>query len=287
MSKEYKKLTEDEISSIMACIRPKIYIEEYTHHEEFKQVVYNNIYLPYIISSFGRLFSIHYGYTKCDKINLKEMKPTKNKVGGYYQSLLTYYDTKIICKIHRLVAYMFIPNLNKDLTIVNHKDGNKENNYSWNLEWCNHSYNTLHAYKNNLCKQNKGESSKKNKYSEYNIRIACKMLEDNTPIQKICKTTKISKRMIRHLLNYESWTHITCEYDFSNYRNGKPVDYKERIEKVCMLLESNSKTLKEISNETGISYSMVKNILNKKAHKSISKKYKISNFSNYEIKRKI
>ena len=41
--------------------------------------------------------------------------------------------------------------------------------------------------------------------------------------------------------------------------------------------------MKEISKQTGITYTMVKNILNRKAHLDISKNYKISNFSKYEV----
>lgn len=40
---------------------------------------------------------------------------------------------------------------------VNHIDGNKSNNNVLNLEWCNQSYNTKHAYKNNLIKHYKIE----------------------------------------------------------------------------------------------------------------------------------
>lgn len=42
--------------------------------------------------------------------------------------------------IHRLVAEHFLPNIAK-LPEVNHKDEDKTNNASINLEWCDHKYN--------------------------------------------------------------------------------------------------------------------------------------------------
>lgn len=52
-------------------------------------------------------------------------------------------------KIHRLIALTFVPNP-ENYPIVNHLDGNPRNNKAENLEWTNHSGNTLHAYKMGL-----------------------------------------------------------------------------------------------------------------------------------------
>lgn len=45
--------------------------------------------------------------------------------------------------VHRLVAKSFIPNV-MCCDQVNHIDGNKENNCSFNLEWCTNGYNQKH-----------------------------------------------------------------------------------------------------------------------------------------------
>ncbi|PHI48461.1 hypothetical protein B9T65_14530 [Serratia marcescens] len=53
---------------------------------------------------------------------------------------------KSICiRVHRLVASTFLPNVN-GAPCVNHLDGNKQNNHVNNLEWCDHSRNTKHAF---------------------------------------------------------------------------------------------------------------------------------------------
>lgn len=47
-------------------------------------------------------------------------------------------------RIHRLVASTFIPNPS-NLPMVNHKNGDKNDNSVLNLEWCNAHENNLHA----------------------------------------------------------------------------------------------------------------------------------------------
>lgn len=48
--------------------------------------------------------------------------------------------------VHRLVATAFIPNINNSSS-VNHIDNNGSNNIVENLEWCSHSENMKHSYK--------------------------------------------------------------------------------------------------------------------------------------------
>ncbi len=279
----YKKLSNIDINNIMKNIfKMKIFYNKKLYIEEFRQVYHKNNYYPYIISSFGRIFSIYYNKTIYDNIYLKEMKPTISN-HGYKVIGLSLNKEILTCKIHILVAEAFIHNDNPiKNNIVNHKNGKKLQNYYWNLEWCDHQYNTIHAYKNGLIKQKQGEESNKNVYNNKSIKKVCELLENNIPVKEISKITGVSKRNIRHVLNKEVWTHISCNYNFDLYNFGKPKDYIDRVIHVCKLLEDNTYTLKEISNITNISYAMVKNILNKKAYLYISCKYNISNFNKYQ-----
>lgn len=58
--------------------------------------------------------------------------------------------------LHRLVAEAFLPNP-ENHPVVNHKDGNKDNNQASNLEWCTQSYNVQHAYDTGLALAAAGE----------------------------------------------------------------------------------------------------------------------------------
>lgn len=51
------------------------------------------------------------------------------------------------CFVHRLVCAAFIGAAPSDRPDVNHKDGNKQNNHSANLEWSNDSLNVAHAFR--------------------------------------------------------------------------------------------------------------------------------------------
>lgn len=103
----------------------------------------------YMISSLGRIMSLEYHNAK--GIKRKGLLKPAIDGKGYLRCALSKGNILTTYKVHRLVALAFIPNpLN--LPQVNHKDCNKQNNSIDNLEWCNNSYNQLHAYKNGLNK---------------------------------------------------------------------------------------------------------------------------------------
>lgn len=94
----------------------------------------------YKISNLGNVLSLINNIPKLSFPDKKGyMRVQLYKAGGI----------KITRKIHRLVAYYFIDNIN-GLPQVNHKDGDKKNNHSSNLEWVTNKENMAHSVKEGL-----------------------------------------------------------------------------------------------------------------------------------------
>ena len=88
----------------------------------------------YYVSSFGRIWS-----TYTNKLRIQTLSSA-----GYFRVQLGAGNPKRL--VHRIVASVFCDG-HFDGAVVNHKDGNKENNKCDNLEGVTPSDNAKHAYK--------------------------------------------------------------------------------------------------------------------------------------------
>lgn len=93
----------------------------------------------YEVSTFGRVKRILIKKGTSGGI----LSPIKNESGLYVS--LHNENKKTFRKIHRLVMESFY-GLNSDKPQVNHKDGNRWNNFIENLEWCTSSENVWHSH---------------------------------------------------------------------------------------------------------------------------------------------
>lgn len=104
----------------------------------------------YVVSNKGRVASI-----LCDG-KYKILKHKINKCGyhtiGLYDGNGEY--KKKFFMVHRLVAQEFIQNPN-NYPQINHINGNKNDNYVENLEWCTASQNILHSFRIGLKNMNR------------------------------------------------------------------------------------------------------------------------------------
>lgn len=94
----------------------------------------------YKISNKGRVKS---SSNKSNHTHEIILKPCINGKG--YEMVSLCKNSKTLSKrVHKLVAEAFIPN-DMNLSHVNHKDENKLNNHSENLEWCDNKYNLRYS----------------------------------------------------------------------------------------------------------------------------------------------
>lgn len=104
------------------------------------------------VSNIGRVKRLEttykdmFGNVRTCKENIRKNTHTKR---GYLVVTLTYANRRKLCKVHRLVAEAFL-HKEDGLDIINHKDGNKTNNYVDNLEWCTQLHNNIHALETGL-----------------------------------------------------------------------------------------------------------------------------------------
>jgi len=149
----------------------------------------------YQVSSLGNVRSYKYGYPKI-------LSSRIHKNGYRYINLSLNGNIKSV-NIHRLVAKSFIKN-NDKLEFVNHKDGNKLNNYVENLEWCSRKYNSEHAKNNNLLAFGERNGSSKLKENDViNIRIK---YYNGKSSRILAKEFGVSKSCILNIINNISWT---------------------------------------------------------------------------------
>lgn len=95
----------------------------------------------YEVSDKGRVRSIKFGKERI-------LKPLRNTC-GYLQVDLWKNGEHKMYLVHRLVAQTFTPNPD-NLTEVNHKDEDKDNNSVQNLEWCDRKYNINYGNRNQM-----------------------------------------------------------------------------------------------------------------------------------------
>lgn len=108
--------------------------------------------LLYEISNHGNIRRILYKGKQVQK----KLKPKVTKKGYLNVALRDYLaGTRKWFLMHRLVGIAFIPNF-ENKSDINHKDGNKRNNYFENLEWVTRKENIRHAWDMGMSKINSG-----------------------------------------------------------------------------------------------------------------------------------
>lgn len=132
--------------------------------------LWKNFGKHYKVSNSGKVYS---------EASKRLLKLTQNKDGYLKTSLILENGSRKTYSVHVLVGILFIANP-ENLPEINHLDGDKENNWYWNLEWSTHSNNIQHAWDTGLMYHS--EQGKEN------IRKAAKkLMTENNPRQRKVK----------------------------------------------------------------------------------------------------
>ena len=137
-----------------------------------------------------------------------ELKPASD--GKYLFVILQKNGHKKHFKVHRLVASHFVKNPNNN-PIVNHIDGNKENNHYKNLEWVTYKENSLHAVNTGLIiYTNSGERSNLSVLSDKQAREIRDYYENGGTLtsREMAKVYSVDKSTILRIKNNKTFKNV-------------------------------------------------------------------------------
>lgn len=166
--------------------------------EEFRPVVG---FEGYLVSNFGRIYSQRRKHTnggfRVSQTNLK----------GYKHVGFTKNGRAVTVTIHRMVAMAFLNNPD-NLPSINHKDGDKSNNFASNIEWCTHLENLTHAFDNGLRVPVKNEEHWNSKLKCSDIHVIRNRLSCGDMIKSVAQDFGVSAACISAIKNGRSWVNI-------------------------------------------------------------------------------
>lgn len=163
-----------------------------------KSVIKNYYGLDYEIFENGEIFGLKRG----------KISQRKNKDGYMEVTLGTSENRHSRVKVHRVIADAFIPNPN-NLPEVNHKDYDRSNNRSENLEWCSHLDNIKYSSTKGRFKNTK--SGENNGRSKLTTSIVSKIREEynnNTKISVLSKKYGIPYSTIFNIVHNKTWKNL-------------------------------------------------------------------------------
>ena len=235
----------------------------------------------YQISNFGRARS--FGKRKMILV------PVETNNGYFRYNLRNIDGSSRYHLVHRIVMIEFNPVEGYEYLQVNHKDGNKSNNFIYNLEWCTASYNIQHAFDNGLKTQYHGEECSWATITNEQADQIGYLLTQDFSHQEISNITNCPKYIIDSISTGTTWRNVFEKYnlkDFQRQRNIVASFSDEQLHELCKYFENNGNkfiiitdlyraALKELFNieyNTSMSATMSR-IYNKQTRKNITTLY--------------
>ena len=158
--------------------------------------------------------------------------------------------------VHRLEMLVFDYRPDHELFIVNHKDGIKNHNWLWNLEWATQKENVQHAVSMGL--KPIGSKVHNALFTDEEVHAICKMLEEGVPYSEIISKLGLQNR--GHYINSEIsdiksgrlYKHISSQYNiYPIYDETRTVFSDEEVNMMCKMMSEKNVSYLEILNALG------------------------------------
>lgn len=164
----------------------------------------------YEVSNFGQVRSLPrvVDHPTKGKFRLKGRTLKISLRSGYPIVTLTVCAKRTCFKVHRLVALAFVPNP-ENMPIINHKDGNKQNNYWKNLEWSTHKLNIQHAERTGLNKNRiRGERVPNSKLTANDVITIRTRHYNGATYPVLARVFNVYPSTIRRICTKDAWKHV-------------------------------------------------------------------------------
>lgn len=233
------------------------------------EIVINNVvcrqcpsYKNYAVSKDARVFRI---------TSKKEMTQRPQGVPNYMYVRTCENNIAKNTRVHVMVADAWLEKSSELHDTVNHKDGNKFNNYVENLEWVTKSQNQRHAIETGL--KGKGDQLYNITLTEDQVHFVCQMLLDKMRTKDIADIVGTSNDVIRKIKAGDAWFHVRVLYNIDH--EYKTTCSESTVRWVCeRIMEGMSDVgISKISTSSNVTPIEVKRIRYKIRYKTISDEY--------------
>ena len=173
-------------------------------NEEWKQIIgYEGIYS---VSNTGHIRRD----VKSDRAYAgRLLNPTPDGC-GYLQVCLYKDNAGRAIKVHKLVCLMFL-GVRPEGMEINHKDGDKLNNFVENLEYVTHKQNMHHAQKNGLIRRLNGHDVSSSKLTEADVNYIKNAFINKESPTKLAKLYSVNRSTIYRVGGGVYWKHLLAE----------------------------------------------------------------------------
>lgn len=172
-----------------------------------KKSVYDDVIQDMVCSGLFRVtddghIETCYQWRACKEFTVPWFRCDRKDGSGYYY--VSFRNNRV--KSHRL-AYALYTNEHLQGREINHIDGNPLNNKRENLEACDASRNSKHAFDTGL-NPSRGECHPKAKLTDDVVREARKLVAIGVPYTKIATKFGVSPPAVRYACTGKTWKHV-------------------------------------------------------------------------------